>query len=141
MSAEDNKRLVRHYLAEVWEKGNLAVMDQLLAPNYRRYLNPRMAPLDAAAQRQRLAGFLAAFPDVALTVEDLMADGDRVIFRATIRGTHLGPFQGIAPTGKAVTAMLLDVVRVEDGRLVEHWGGPDMLDILQQLGARIAHGD
>jgi hypothetical protein len=82
-----------------------------------------------------LAGLRAAFPDITITLEEIFAEGDRVAFRSTIRGTHLNTFQGIAPTGRSVTVSLLDIVRVEDYKIVEHWGGPDFLDWLQQLGA------
>ena len=138
MSAEDNKSLVRRYLEEVWQKGNPDAVDDFLAPNYRRYLSPTTPPLDLAGQRQRLAGFRAAFPDIELTIEDMLAEGDRVVFRSTMRATHQGVFQGIAPTGRDVTVSLIDVIRVENGKLVEHWGGPDLFDLLKQLGAVIS---
>ena len=140
MSAEDNKALVRRYLEEVWHEGNIAAVDAFLAPHYRRYLSPAAAPLTLDGQRQRLTGFRAAFPDIQLTIEDMFAEGDRVAFRSTMRGTHQGVFQGIAPTGKQVTVSLIDVVRVEHGKLVEHWGGPDLWDLLQQLGAVVSVG-
>jgi len=135
MSAEVNKALVGQYLDEVWQKRNPAAVDEFLAPNYKRYLSPTASPLTLDGQRQRLAGFRAAFPDIQLTIEDMFAEGDRVAFRSTIRGTHQGVFQGIAPTGKHVMVALIDVVRVENGKVVEHWGGPDLWDLLQQLGA------
>ena len=135
MSAEVNKALVGRYLDEVWQKRNPAAVDEFLAPNYKRYLSPTASPLTLDGQRQRLAGFRAAFPDIQLTIEDMFAEGDRVAFRSTIRGTHQGVFQGIAPTGKHVMVALIDVVRVENGKVVEHWGGPDLWDLLQQLGA------
>lgn len=140
MSSEDNKSLVQRYLDEVWQKGNLAAVDEFLAPHYRRYLSPTAEPLDVAGQKQRLAGFRAAFPDVRLTLEDIFAEGDRVAFRSTMRGTHQGLFLGLAPTGRSVTVSLLDVIRVENGRLVEHWGGPDLLSLAQQVGAVISAG-
>jgi len=73
-------------------------------------------------------------------VEDIVAVGDRVAFRATIRGTHKGSFQNIAPTGKQVAVSALDIVRIENGRFIEHWGGPDLFSLLQQLGAVVAPG-
>lgn len=88
----------------------MAAADELLAPDYRRYISPTTAPLSVDVQKQRLAGIRAAFPDWHLTVEDMIADGDRVAFRATIRGTHKGTFQSIVPTGKPVTVSALDIV-------------------------------
>lgn len=97
-----------------------------------------LQPLRKEGQRQRITGFHTAFPDLHFTIEDLLAEGDRVTFRATLRGTHQGPFpflKGIPPTGKQITISVLDVVRVEGKKLAEHWGLPDLFDLLQQLGA------
>jgi predicted ester cyclase len=138
MLAEENKALVRRYIEVVWNQRNIAILDELFAPNYQRYISATAAPLSSKGQRQRITGFHTAFPNLHFTIENLFAEGDRVTFRATLRGTHQGPFpglQGRAPTGKQVTISVLDVVRVEGGKFVEHWGGPDLLDLLQQLGA------
>lgn len=134
---EQNKSLIFRYLDEVWGKGNLAAVDEFLSPDYKRYLSPSSEPLNIKGQKQRLTGFRAAFPDVEITVEDIFAEGDRVVFRSTMRGTHQGIFQEIQPTGKSVAVGLLDVIRIEDGKFIEHWGGPDMLDLVKQLGAKI----
>ncbi len=138
MPAEESKAVVRRYIDEVWHKRNLAAVDAFLAPHYRRYVSPTAAPLTLEGQKQRLAAFRSAFPDIELTVEDMLAEGDRVAFRSTIRGTHAGVFLGIPASGKRVTVALIDVVRVEHARIVEHWGGPDIFDLLQQLGAGIS---
>lgn len=143
MSAEENKALVRRYIEVVWNQRNTAALDELLAPNYQRYVSATAAPLSSEGQRQRITGFHTAFPDLHFTIEDLFAEGDRVTFRVTMRGTHQGPFpylQGLAPTGKQVTISVLDVVRVEQGKFAEHWGGPDLLALLQQLGATVSAG-
>ncbi len=140
MSTEANKSLVHRYIEEVWDKQNPAAVDEFLAPTYKRYLSPTATPLTREGQRQRLTGFRAAFPDVHLTIEDMFAEGDRITFRSTMRGTHQGVFQGIAPAGKHVTVSLIDIVRVENGQIVEHWGGPDLFDLLQQLGAVVSVG-
>jgi steroid delta-isomerase-like uncharacterized protein len=138
MSAEENKVLVRCYIEEVWNKRNVAALDEFLASNYQRYTSPNTTPLNREAQKQRLAGIRTAFPDITLTLEEIYAEGDRVVFRSTIRGTHLNIFQGIPSTGRQVTVSLLDMVRVEDSKIVEHWGGPDFWDWLQQLGAVVS---
>jgi len=135
---EQNKALIHRYLDEVWGKGNLAAVDDFLSPDYKRYLSPVAEPLTLAGQKQRLTGFRTAFPDVQITVEDIFAEGDRVVFRSVMRGTHQGAFQGIPPTGKPVTVGLLDVIRIENGKFVEHWGGPDLFDLVKQLGAKIS---
>jgi len=91
-----------------------------------------------AEQEQRIIDFQAAFPDLHFTIEDLVAEGDRVVFRATMRGTHQGLFRDIAPTGRPIAVAVLDIVRVADGAFAEQWGGPDLLDLLQQLGAVVS---
>ncbi len=140
MSVEENKALLQRYVEEVWRQGNVAALDDFLAPDYRRHVSPTAAPLTRDGQKERLAGVRAAFPDIELTVEDVLAEGDRVAFRSTLRGTHRGVFQGIAPTGVRVTVALLDLIRIEQGRVVEQWGGPDFLDLLRQLGATVSVG-
>ncbi len=134
-TANANKEMVLRYLDEVWQKKNIESVDIYLASNYKRYLSPISEPLTLEGQRQRLIGFRTAFPDIQLTVEDIFANGDRVAFRSTMRATHHGVFQGIQPTGKSLTVSLLDVIRIEHGKFVEHWGGPDLFDLLKQLGA------
>jgi len=138
LSAEDNKTLVRRYIQEVWDKNNPAALDEFLAQSYQRHISPNATPLNREGQKQRLAGIRTSFPDIALTLEEIIAEGDRVTFRSTIRGTHQNIFQGIAPTGRHVTVSLLDLVRVEDNKIVEQWGGPDFLDWLRQLGAHVS---
>lgn len=135
MSAEDNKRLLHRYVSEVWENANLEALHDFLADDYRRHVSPRLPPLDKEAQIERLAGFRAAFPDIALQVEDVMGEDDRIAFRSTITGTHDGELAGLQPTGRRVTVGLVDVIRVESGRFAEQWGGPDMADMFRQLGA------
>jgi predicted ester cyclase len=134
------KALVHSYIEEVWTKGNLEAVDIFLGPNYRRHLSPTTEPLSLNGQKQRLSGFRSAFPDVKIAIEDIFAEDNYVIFRSTMRGTHNGVFQGIEPTGKSITVTLIDIIRVEHGKFVEHWGGPDLFDLLKQLGAVFSVG-
>src|SRR5687768_14208976 len=90
MSTEANKALVRRYIETVWHQRNSAALDAFLAPHYQRYLSPTAAPLTRGGQRQRLAGFRAAFPDIQLTIDDLFAEGDRVAFRSSSLGHRRG---------------------------------------------------
>ena len=140
MAAGANTSVVRRYIAEVWEKNNPAAIDDFLAPPYRRYVASTGAPLTRDGQKQRLAAFRTAFPDMQLTIEDMLTEGDRVAFRSTLRGTHRGSFLGIPSTGRTVTVSLIDVMRIEQGQIIEHWGGPDLFDLLQQLGASMSAG-
>jgi steroid delta-isomerase-like uncharacterized protein len=134
MSTEENKAIVRRYLDEAWIKKNVSVIDELMASDYARYLPGQPKPLDREGQKQRIAGFHKAMPDLDFVVDDLFAEGDRVVFRVTIRGTHQGAFMGVAPTGKQVTVTAIDIARLENGKIVDHWGQMDMLGLMQQLG-------
>jgi predicted ester cyclase len=133
MSAEANKAAIRRYFGEVWNKGNMGVLDEVMAPHYVRHLTG--AALDREGQRQRILGFRRGFPDLHLTVEELLAEGELVSFRLTLAGTHQGPFLGVAPTGKPMRTVAIDIARFEGGKVVEQWGVTDTLAILQQLGA------
>lgn len=140
MTEADNKRLLEAYLREVWSGHDPRAVARFAHPSYRRHMSATAPPLDLARQIERLIGLLAAFPDVTVTLQDAVAEGDRVAFRSVLQGTHLGDFLGIPPTGRQVTVTLVDVLRVEDGRIAEQWGGPDLYDLLRQLGAVIVAG-
>ena len=134
MSAEENKAIVRRYLDEAWIKRNVDILDELMAPDYARYLPGQDQPLDREGQKRRIAGFHAAMPDMDFLIEDLFAEGDRVVFRVMIRGTHTGPLMGVAPTGKQLTVTAIDIARLENGKIVDHWGQMDMAGLMRQLG-------
>jgi predicted ester cyclase len=140
MSAEKNKALVRRLLERLRNGWTPAVIEEFFAPSYRRHLTPTTAPLTREGQRERANRLRAAFPDATVTLEDIYAQGDRVAYRLIIRGTHQGAFQGIPPTGKTVTVSFTAIVRIEDGRLVEEWGGLDLFDLRQQLEAGVTAG-
>jgi predicted ester cyclase len=142
MTSEQNTALVRRLLARInnKEKWDDAILDEFFAPTYRRYLTPTTPPLTAEQQRERAARLRAAFPDAFATLEDLVAEGDRVAYRLTIRGTHQGLFLGIPPSQTPVAVSFTAIVRIEDGRLAEEWGGLDQIDLLRQLGAVISPG-
>jgi predicted ester cyclase len=122
MSTEDHKALVRRFYEEVFNKKNMAAIDDFVAPNH----------IEGA--KQSITMYLTAFPDLHVTVEDMVAEGDKVVARLTVRGTHQGAFLGIPPTGKQVTGTAIDVNRIADGKSVEHWNEMDTLGLLQQLG-------
>jgi predicted ester cyclase len=88
MSTEDNKAHVRCYLEEAWNKGNVGIIDELMASDYARYMSGPAQPLNREGQKQRITAFRKAFPDLHLTMDDLIAEGDQVVFRVTVRGTH-----------------------------------------------------
>ena len=134
LPADENRTLLDRYIAEVWGAGDPEAVVRFAAETFKRHTSPGSAPLDRAAQIERLKGIRAAFPDITIEVEDVVTEGDMLVFRSTMRGTHEGEFLGLPPTGRQVVVGLLDLVRIEDGRFAEQWGGPDMLDLVRQIG-------
>jgi steroid delta-isomerase-like uncharacterized protein len=140
MSTEENKAIVRHYLDEVWNKGNVSIIDEVMAPTYARYMNASGAYLDRERQKQRMSGMRQAFSELALTLEDITAEGDKVTIRVTLQGTHTGNFMGVPATGKQVAIEAIDILRLVDSKVVEHWGVMDTFGLMQQLGVVPAPG-
>jgi steroid delta-isomerase-like uncharacterized protein len=134
MAANNHKTLLRNYLEQVWKNKQPETIRNFLAPHYKRYTSPTAPPLSLEDQIQRLASFWAAFPDIQIQVEEVAAEDGLICFRSTMRGTHQGTFHGLPPSGRRVAVQLLDMIKIENGQFVEHWGGPDLYDLLQQLG-------
>ncbi len=132
-----NKAAVRRYLDEAWNKGNLDIIDELMAPDYVRYTPT--AQLDREGQKRRIAGFRQLFPDLHAEVDRILAEDDQVAFRIMMRGADLGPVHVVAATGKAITITATDIVRFANGKIVEHWGNMNV-GLLRQLGAIPARG-
>jgi steroid delta-isomerase-like uncharacterized protein len=133
--SEENKALVRRQEEELFSGGNLDMADEIYAPDYVGHdpSNPEdVRGLQAA--KQAASDYRQAFPDLRVTVEDLIAEGDRVAARLRFRGTHLGEMDGIAPTGKRVDCTGIVVSRIEKGKIVEDWANFDDLGMMQQLG-------
>jgi predicted ester cyclase len=139
MSTEENKALVHRLFEEGMNQNQGSVVDQLIATNYVNYDFPSSAPGRQGFQ-QVIGFFRRAFPDMHVTLEDEIAEGDKVVTRGYFSGTHQGEFQGIAPTGKQIHVKYIDVWRLENGQLVENWVQMDMLGLLQQLGVIPAMG-
>ena len=134
MSIEENKAIELRFLEEVVNKGNLAVIDELCAANFVDHTAlPGVTP-DREGYKQFFAMSRSALPDMHSTLEDMIAEGDKVAERFTIRGTHKGEWMGIAPTGKQVTVQGMAIHRITGGKIVEDWSNIDMLGILQQIG-------
>ncbi len=134
MSLEENKAIERRFFEEVVNKGNLAVLDELLAPDFVDHSAPPGIAADREGAKQFFAMAHSAFPDFHSTLEDMFAEGDKVVQRFTARGTHKGEWMGIAPTGKQITIPGIAIHRITGGKIVENWVVMDMLGALQQLG-------
>src|SRR5215204_7570921 len=133
--SEENKALVRRQEEELFGGGNLDVADEIYAPDYVGHdpSNPEDVRGLQAAKRAA-ADYRRAFPDLRVTVEDLIAEGDKVAARLRVRGTHLGDLNGIAPTGRRVDFTGIVMSRVEGGRIAEDWANFDDLGMMRQLG-------
>jgi predicted ester cyclase len=128
------------YLDRVWGKHDLTALGELLDPQYRRHISPLLEPLTIEGQRGRLAAMQQAFPDAGVELGEVVVEGDLVAFQSVMRGTHRAQFRGLPATNRPFAVHLVDIVRIRDGKLIEHWGGPDLLDLLTQLGATVEPG-
>lgn len=134
---EQNKTLVLRLYEEVFNARNLAIIDEIVSPNFIDH-NPEPGfPPDRDGIKQVIIGFRDFFPDNQLTVEDWVVEGDKVVTRVIFRGTHQGEFLGIPPTGKQVMMTGFDIHRIKDGKIVERWGLFDTLMLMQQLGQEL----
>jgi len=134
MSAEENKALVRRYFEEIDEQRDVSVLDEFVAPDFIDHNpSPGFAP-DLEGLKQSFLHFLAATPDGYHVVEDMIAEGDKVVTRVSAYGTQTGELFGIPPTGNQMRVKGIAVHRIADGKIVEHWNEIDNLGAMQQLG-------
>lgn len=130
---EENKRLACRVPEEVASKGDLDLIDELYTENAVEH-TPTGDEQGRTAIRAACEAYLDAFPDLSATVEEVIAEGELVTMRVTLRGTHEGQLMGIEPTGESFEAQNMVFTRVEDGKIAERWVQPDTLGMLQQLG-------
>lgn len=131
-AAARNAAAFRRVIEEGFNRGNFDAWEDCMAPAFAEHQYG--LPATRAALAQAIAGLRRAMPDLHLTIEEMVASGDRLWVRMTSRGTHRGPFMGFPPTGKRFEITVIDVCRFEDGTIVEHWGVPDRFALLDQLG-------
>jgi steroid delta-isomerase-like uncharacterized protein len=133
--SEGNKNVVRRLFEEVWNKGNLPVADELFSPNYAHH-DPSTPDFGRGpeSEKKRATLYRTAFPDLRLTIEDIIAEGETVTARWSCRGTHRGDLSGIAPTGKQFTISGVTIVRISNGKMAEGYVNWDALGLMQQLG-------
>jgi steroid delta-isomerase-like uncharacterized protein len=128
-----NADLIRSLHDALLTERDLAVVDRFFAPDFVSHNNPPGFPPGVDGVKQFFAMFRDAFPDAAVAIDEIVADGDRVAVATTLTGTHEGELMGMAPTGRAVSVTGIDIVRVADGRIAEHRGLTDILGLMRQL--------
>lgn len=129
-----NKAVVRRFVEEVQNNRDWAAYDELNDPDFVNLSAPPGVPADREGGKVFLGGFMSAFADARWTIDDMIAEGDRVATKKTFTGTHTGDLNGIPPTGSRVTVQYVDILRLRDGRIIEHWLSMDQLSFMQQLG-------
>jgi steroid delta-isomerase-like uncharacterized protein len=141
MSAiETNKRVIERYIEEAWNKGNVAVLDEIIAPHYINHSpgvpGPRPGP---EGLKPIILGLRSAFPDLRFVVHDMLVTEEKVALRCTMHGTHRGELFGMPPTGRRIQVSQMQIEHLQDGKIVEHWRQSDDLGMMRQLG--LVHED
>src|SRR5437899_9618680 len=133
--SEQNKNIVRRLFEEVWNKGQVSVADELFASNYTHHdsSTPDLGR-GPESEKKRVTLYRNAFPDLRLTIDDILAEGETVVARWSCRGTHKGDLNGIAPTGRQINISGVTITRLEKGKLAEGFVNWDALGLMQQLG-------
>jgi predicted ester cyclase len=140
MGTQENKASARRFMDEVINKGNLSVIDEISGANFVDHQAPPGVPPTPEGIKAWITTFRAAFPDLHYTLDDSIAEGDKVVQRATARGTMKGDFMGMPASGKSATWSEIHITRYENGMAVEHWAVVDQLGMLAQLGFAQAPG-
>ena len=130
MSLEKNKTIVRGFI-EAYNERKLNLIDDFVSPDYIDHSNN----VGREGLKQMIAIGLIAFPDWHETIEDIIAEGNKVWVRLTYTGTHKSQFMGLTPTGKKITSKAVDIYRIADGKLAEYWNVTDNVNIFKQVGA------
>jgi len=135
MLINKNKILITRYFEEVWNQGKLDVLDEIIDANYINHSpgvpNPERGPVGL---KPIIAGIRKAFPDLRFEIKNMIVTDEQVAIHCVMHGTHIGDFFGIAPTGKVVKVNQMQIERIVNGKIVEHWRQSDDLGMLQQLG-------
>jgi steroid delta-isomerase-like uncharacterized protein len=134
MANEQNKAIVRHFVEEAQSHGRLDAIDEFLTLDFVDHCAPAGLPDTREGVKMQFTMLRTAFPDMKAVIHEQIAEDGRVATRKSLRGTHLGDFLGIAPTGKTVSIEVIDILRLADGKICEHWNTVDLLGLLMQLG-------
>jgi steroid delta-isomerase-like uncharacterized protein len=135
MSQKNNAELIKKYFEEVWNQGNLEVLDEILDENYINHSpgapNPPTGP---AGLKPIVAAIREAFPDLKYIIENIVIAENQIAVHTIMTGTHLGDFFGIAPTGKQIRVNQMQIERIKNNKIIEHWRVTDDLNLMRQLG-------
>lgn len=132
---EQNKIIVRGIIETVLNQKNIAAFDELLSKDFLNHNPAPGVPSDVGGLKKMFTALLDAFPDLQATVDDLIAEEDKVAVRFTCHGTHKGAFMGVLPTHRRVAFGQITIVRLSDGKVTERWNLTDKFGILQQIGS------
>ena len=135
MSTEQNKALVRRFIEEVITRGNMSLVDEMVAPDYVGHPTPPGLPPGREGFKMMNTMMFSAFSDAKTLTHDIIADDDKVAVNMTHVVTHTGEFMGLPPTGKSISVGEICVLRIADGKIAEYWGQVDNTGMMQQLGA------
>ena len=133
-AAEANKAATRHFMEAGIAGGDSTMVDSLIAMNFVEHQTFPGLPPDRNGLKMFIVQWHAAFPDLKIEVHDMIADSNEVWVHSTMSGTMTGPLMGMKPTGKSFQSEVFDLVRIEDGKAVEHWGAQDTGAMMMQLG-------
>ena len=134
MAVDENKAVARRYVEDGFNAGSMEALDELFAPNFVNHDPGAPAVRDLEGLKESMRLMHQAFPDIQTSIDALLADGDYVTKRFTVRGTHQAEFNGIPPTGKQIECQGIDILRISGGKIHEIWMSFDYLGVLQQLG-------
>jgi steroid delta-isomerase-like uncharacterized protein len=135
VSAEEHKTLIRRFVEEAFNRGNLDVVDEVYTPDYVGHnAGDPEGVRGPEGVKQFVDLYRGAFPDIHTTIEDMVAEGEKVAYRWTARGAHRGELMGIAPTGHQVTITGITIERIAGGKIAETWNNFDRLGMMRQLG-------
>lgn len=135
MTVEENKKLIRNYIKEVINTGNVGEIEKFISPNYAEIHEWKRHTVGIKGAKEHIIGVRQTYPDLKLTVDKQIAEGDWVATCITARGTHKGSWLGIKPTGKQVSFTGVNIEKVENGKITEHGGAANLLLQLLEIGA------
>ena len=135
MNIDENKKTIRRYIEEAVNTGNVDNLDEFISPGYIETLDPDKKTIGVEGARQHIIGVRQTFPDLYLTIEKQIAEGDWVVTCITARATHKGEWLGMKPTNKKVEITTVNVDRIVNGKIVEHGGAANMFEALLGIGA------